>query len=136
MFHKIPFKTLGLLALSVILAFHLTGCNSSDYAASETTTASEKVVEKAPCSMEIIGAENYEGDENPHFSLFKKEYETDRWRLYGTYICDGKEKSTHLSKGDYTLYSRDIGKYEFSVDDLDREYTIVVDYNNNVLDFH
>lgn len=136
---KNSFRLIGTLALTGILAFNLTGCinNPNDFSNNNAeTTTQEEVVVKAPCAMEIIGEENfYKDGEAPHFSLFKMEEETGRWRLYGTYICDGREKSTHLSKGKYCLYSKDIGKYEFNVTDLDEEYKIVVDYNNMSINF-
>ena len=60
---------------------------------------------------------------------------TDKWNIYATYIGDKKEQFVGLVEGDYLLYSRDIGEYEFSVDDLDREYKITADYENCTFTF-
>ena len=132
---KNSFKLIGTLAISSILVFNVTGCiNNNEYIDNNDEIVQEKVVVKAPCSYEIIGEENYYKDgKAPHFTIFKKKKDTGELNVYSGVTCDGKEKSTRFSKGDYLLFSEDIGEIEFSIDDLEEDYLITVDYNNKTI---
>ena len=133
---KSKFKLIGTLAISSILVFNVTGCiNNNEYITTNNNESIQKeVVVKAPCSYEIIGEENYYKDgDAPHFTIFKKKKDTGEMNVYSGVTCDGLEKSTSFSKGNYLLFSEDIGEIEFSIDDLDEDYIITVDYNNKTL---
>ena len=131
---KNSFKLVGTLAISSILVFNVSGCINSNYIDTTEDVVQEEVVVKAPCSYEIIGEENYYKDgDAPHFTIFKMKKDTGELNVYSGVTCDGKEKSTRFSKGDYLLFSEDIGEIEFSIEDLDEEYIITVDYNNKTL---
>lgn len=128
---KIP----GIITVSVITASHLTGCCISYKPLSETASHKEDIV-RAPCPIEFIGVdEHLDHKTAPDFTIFIKDQETGKWNIYATYIGDKKEQFVGLVEGDYLLYSRDIGEYEFSVDDLDREYKITADYENCTFTF-
>ena len=138
-FKKNSFKLIGTIALSGILTFNLTGCvlndnsfnNNSDDIVSEQEI---EEVEKAPCTIEIIGADNYYHDgKAPHFSLFIRHDENDEWNLYSSFVCKEDTQSTRLTEGYYKLYSEDIGRFGFAIDNIDVEYTITVDYNNKIV---
>ena len=134
---KNSFKLIGTLALSGILVFNLTGCiNNNEYIDNNNNVEQEEVIVKAPCKIDIVGEENYYKDgKAPHFTIFKKTDEG-KWNIYAPFTCDGEEKSTSFSEGEYLLYSEDIGEIEFSVDNVEEEYSITVDYNNKTLNIN
>ena len=96
----------------------------------------EAVIIRVPCDIEIIGdAEQYDSYTAPDFTIFLKDIETGKWKVYATYICYKKDQYKELIKGEYLLYSKYFGECEFSVDDLSRKYTIIADLNNKSINF-
>ena len=126
------FKAIEIIAVFVMIALRLSG----NYPDCEGAGEKEAVIRRAPCAIEIIGEiDQYDHKTAPNFTIFLKDKETGKWKIYATYICDKKDQTTRLIKGEYLLYSRFFGRYEFRVDDLDREYKIVADIVNKAFHF-
>ncbi len=134
---KNSFKLIGTLALSGIIAFNVTGCvNINEYLKTKGNQKQEETIVRAPCPIKFILPDiEYTHKTAPDFTIFKKDKETGKWKIYATYIGDNKDPFVGLVEGDYLLYSKDIGEYEFSVDDINQEYSITADYVNKTFSF-
>ena len=129
----------GLVALPLVISITLSGFKDHGFFSGwndTDTNVDEAVIIRAPCDIEIIGdAEQYDRYTAPDFTIFLKDIETGKWKVYATYICYKKDQYTELIKGEYLLYSKYFGECEFSVDDLSRKYTIIADLNNKSINF-
>ena len=96
----------------------------------------EAEIVKAPCTINITGAEKYYKDGHaPHFSLFIKDGQSGEWKFYTTILCEEEVQNTRLAEGDYKFYSEDLGRVRFSVVDPEKEYCIDIDYYEETVSF-
>lgn len=139
-FNKIKnnsYKLIGTLALSGIIAFNVTGCvNINEYLNPKENQKQEETIQRAPCPIRFILPNiEYTHKTVPDFTIFIKDIETKKWKPYATYLGDNKDPFVGLVEGEYLLYSKDIGEYEFNVDDINQEYSITADYVNKTFSF-